>query len=94
MAIPATVTTVVVPPSVAVEVPVPGVIASVTLGLADPTVLPSASCTATWTAGLMVAPAIVLLGWMVKASFAGRPGLTLNALLVIGDRTDVAALST
>src|SRR5207302_643952 len=46
------------------------------------TVLPPASWTVTWTAGLMLTPATALLGGVVNASLAAGPTEMLNALLV------------
>src|SRR2546421_13118775 len=48
-------------------------IATVMLVVAVVTVLPCASWTATWTAGVFAAPAAALLGCTVKASFAAAP---------------------
>src|SRR5215831_49085 len=56
--------------------PYPGFvpIATVTLGLALITVVPCASWTATWTAGVTWWPAVVALGWTVKASLVAVGG--------------------
>ena len=66
VATPFTAFTVVVPD----RVPPPELfpIARVTLLVAEVTVLPDASCIATCNAGEMLAPAVVLLGWTVKAN--------------------------
>src|SRR2546425_970586 len=56
-------------------------------------VLPWASWTATCTAGVIAAPAAVLLGCTVKASFAAAPTLMLNALLVAPVRPVADAVS-
>src|SRR2546428_54520 len=44
-------------------------------------VLPSASRAVTWTAGVIAAPAVVLVGWTVNTSVVAAPGVTLNAVL-------------
>src|SRR5437016_4643898 len=80
VATPLTAATVVVPARVPLAGLVP--IASVMLVVAVVTVLPWASWTATCTAGVIAAPAAVLLGCTVKASYAGAPAPMVNALLV------------
>src|SRR3989454_376915 len=66
-----------------------------TLSLLDalPILLPWASWTATCTAGVIAAPAAVLLGCTVKTSFAAAPALMLNALLVAPVRPVADAVS-
>ena len=55
----------------------PGVVsASVTVPLADVTVLPCASRTVTVTAGFIVPPATTALGCWVQTSWVGDPALT------------------
>src|SRR5688572_26283788 len=63
------------------SVPPPGLvpIATVMLAVELVTVFPNASCTATCTAGEMLAPAVALLGCTVKATRSADAGLTLNA---------------
>ena len=80
VATPLTAATVVVP----LSVPLPGLvpIATVTDALLLVTVLPKVSRTVTRTAGVMLTPATVLLGDVVKASAAAAPGEILNAALV------------
>src|SRR5947208_2456432 len=80
VATPLTATTVVAPERVPLAGLVP--IATVTLVVAVVTVLPWASWTATCSAGVIAAPAAVLLGCTVKASFAAAAAPMLNALLV------------
>src|SRR5436853_308532 len=80
VATPLTAATVVVPARVPLAGLVP--IASVMLVVAVVTVLPWASWTATCTADGSAAPAAVLLGWTVKASYAAAPTLMLNAVFV------------
>src|SRR5213594_4104964 len=80
VATPLTAATVVVPERIPLAGLVP--IATVMLVVAVVTVLPWASWTATCTAGVFAAPAAALLGCTMKASFAGAPAPTLNALLV------------
>src|SRR5579863_6783727 len=46
------------------------------------TVLPRLSSTLTWTAGVMVAPAVVVVGWVVNTSWEAAPGVMVKALLV------------
>src|SRR3954469_24021097 len=62
------------------SVPPPGLvpIATVMLAVELVTVLLNVSCTVTCTAGEMLAPAVALLGWTVKASFEAAAGLMLN----------------
>jgi hypothetical protein len=55
--------------------------ANVMLGVALVTVVPTASCTTTWTAGEIEAPAATALGCTVKASRAGTPGAPVRAAL-------------
>ena len=56
-------------------------------------VFPCASCAVTCTAGVIAAPAAVLLGWTVNTSFAAVPGVTLNAALVAAGSPAAAAVS-
>src|SRR5437867_2182061 len=72
----------VVPDSVAPAVPVPGVIATATALTKLVTVLPPASWAVTVTAGVMVAPAVVVTGETVNASRLTDPTTTLNGALV------------
>src|SRR5262245_53564479 len=69
-----------VPPSV----PPAGLLAipTVTVPVRGVAVLPKASRAATRTAGLIFAPAVVVLGCRVKLSCVAAPGVMLNALLV------------
>jgi hypothetical protein len=60
------------------------VIATVTLPRKLVALLPKASRALTWIAGVIVAPAISLLGWTVKASCVAAPAVTSNAVLVVG----------
>src|SRR2546426_482997 len=93
VATPLTAATVVVPARVPLAGLVP--IATVMLVVAVVTVLPWASWTATCTAGVIAAPAAVLLGCTVKTPFAAAPtlALTLNALLVTPVRPVADAVS-
>src|SRR3989442_1847744 len=81
VATPLTAATVVVPARIPLAGLVP--IATVMLVVAVVTVLPWASWTATWTAGVIAAPAAALLGCTVNTSFAAGPTLMLmlNAVL-------------
>src|SRR4051812_16912962 len=80
LATPATAATVVVPDSVPPLGLVP--MATVTLAVELVTVLSKASSTATWAAGEMGEPAVVLDGWTVNASFVAAAAVMLNKLLV------------
>src|SRR5438034_561577 len=77
------------------RVPLAGLvpIATVILVVAVVTALPWASWTATWTAGVLAAPATALLGCTVKTTFAAAPALMLNALLVAPVRPVAVAVS-
>src|SRR5437016_12345644 len=76
VATPATAATVVVP----ARAPPPGFvpIAAVTLPLNPVAVLPCASWTVTCTAGVIVAPAVVLVGCTVNTSWLAAPGGRVN----------------
>ena len=78
-ATPLTAATVVVPDSVPPLGFVP--IATVTFPVKLVTVFPSPSSAVTWTAGVILPPATVLLGWTVKNSAVADPAVTLNAAL-------------
>src|SRR6266550_7568552 len=80
VATPATAVTLVVP----ARVPLPGLvpIATVTLPANPVAVLPCASRAVSCTAGAIVAPAVVVLGWTVKTSCVAAPAVTLKAVLV------------
>src|SRR2546430_1114040 len=80
VATPLTAATVVVPKRVPLAGLVP--IATAMLVVAVVTVLPWASWTVTCTAGVIAAPATVLVGCTVKTSFAAAPTPMLNALLL------------
>src|SRR6185295_12602276 len=77
LATPFTAATVATPESV----PPPGLVPIATVTLAEElvTVLPNASCTATWTAGEMAAPAMVVVGCTVNATLLAAAGVMLNA---------------
>ena len=90
VATPATAATVVVPD----RVPPPGLVLSATVTLAVEAVrFPSASRMATFTAGVMAAPAVVLVGWTVMASLSAAAGVMLNAVLVAPVRPVALATS-
>src|SRR6266480_1921387 len=80
VATPATADSVVVPASV----PLPGLvpIATVTLPVNPVAVFPCASRAVTWTAGVIVAPAVAFVGWTVNTSWLAAAGVMLNAALV------------
>ena len=82
LATPLTAATVVVPASAAPLVPVPGVIATVTVPVKLGTVFPAASCASTCTGGVSVAPAVALLGCVVKTSRVAAPGVMSKGALV------------
>src|SRR5437867_4129246 len=82
VATPATAATGLVPDSV----PPPGFefagISMLTFPVKLVAVFPRASWAATWTAGVIAAPAVVMLGCMVNKSCAAAPGVIGNAALV------------
>src|SRR3989442_12272120 len=82
VATPATAAAVVAPDSVAPPVPVPAVIVSVTLPVKVVAVRPEASRAVTCTAGLMAAPAVVLIGCAVKISWGPRVAVPSNGALL------------
>ena len=79
--------------STAPGVPVPGVIANVTLAVLVVTVLPKASWIATFGCVAHATPPVPPLGCWVKPSFAAAPAVTLNALLVALVRPVLEAVS-
>src|SRR3954470_11750280 len=91
VATPALAATVAVPDSV----PPPGLVpmATVMLALELVTVFPNASCTTTWTAGEIAAPAVVLVGWTAKATRVAAAGSMLNAALLAPVSAPDAAVS-
>src|SRR5947208_512800 len=66
------------------RIPPPGLVpmATVTLPPNAVAVFPSASCAVTCTAGVIAAPAMVVVGGTVNASCVAAPGVTLKAALV------------
>jgi hypothetical protein len=68
------------------SVPTPGFgpSASATSPVKRSAVLPSESCAATRTAGLMTAPAVARVGSTMKASRVAGPAVIVNARLVCG----------
>jgi hypothetical protein len=54
------------------------------------TVLPSASCTTTCTAGLIAAPPVTALGCTVKASLAGGPTIAVAVKVTAASPVTVA----
>src|SRR5712692_3982791 len=81
VATPLTAATVVVPASVAPGVPVPAAIATITLPTKAGTRLPPGSCALTCTAGVIIAPANVVVGGTVNANMLAAAGVMLNAVL-------------
>src|SRR5437773_2684762 len=81
VATPATAATVLVPD----KVPVPGFvpIATVMFPVNPVAVLPFPSWAVIWTAGVMIAPATVLVGSTLKTSAVAVAGVMLNAVLVV-----------
>src|SRR6185295_10108010 len=77
------------------SVPPPGLepIATVMLAVEPVTVLPNASCTATCTAGEMLTPAVALVGWTVKATFAAAAAVMLKVEEVAPVSGDDAAVN-
>src|SRR5213078_3246977 len=90
VATPAEAATVAVP----VSVPLPGFvpIATVTFPVNPVAVLPLPSCAVTCTAGVIAAPATVVVGWTLNTSAVAVPAVMLNAVLVALP-APVAALS-
>src|SRR5438034_4374664 len=82
LATPFTAATVVVPPSVLPPGLVPS--ATVTVPVKPGTAFPAGSSAVTWRAGLIAAPATVVLGCWVNASWVAVPGVMSNAVLVTG----------
>src|SRR5438874_11427239 len=89
VATPLAAATVVVP----AKAPPPGFvpIAAVTLPLNPVAVLPCASWTVTCTAGVIVAPAVVLVGCTVKMSCLAGPVVMVNGADVVPVRLGVLA---
>src|SRR5436853_5123148 len=81
VATPATAATVLVPDKVPLLGFVP--IATVMFPVNPLAVLPLASWAVTWTAGVIAAPATVLVGWTLKTSAVAVPAVMLNAVLVV-----------
>src|SRR5690348_12285159 len=75
-AIPALAFTVVVPDKTPPDGSVP--IAIVTIPVKPVAVFPNASRAVTWTAGVIMAPAVVVVGCTVKKSAAAAAGVMLN----------------
>src|SRR5207244_13343019 len=88
VATPPAAATVVVPETV----PLPGFApsATVTVPVNPVAVFPCASCAVTWTAGVIAAPAVVLLGCTLNTSWLAVPAVILKPPLV-ADVTPVAA---
>src|SRR5512134_1964481 len=82
VATPATAARVSVPDRVAPALPVPAVIATVTLPVKVETRLPKASCPCTRTDGVIARPAVRLAGWTENPTRATAPAVMLNAALV------------
>src|SRR5438034_9508746 len=80
VATPLTADTVVLPESVPPDGLLPS--ATVTGPVKVGTALPSASCAATFTAGAIWWPAVVVPGWTANARRVAGPGETLKSLLV------------
>src|SRR5438093_1002543 len=89
VATPATAATVAVPERAPAAGFVP--IATVTAPVKPGTVFPRASRAVTCTAGVMAAPAGVLLGCVVKASWATAAGVMAKAALVVPERLPAVA---
>src|SRR5437773_2511293 len=81
VATPATAATVLVPDKVPVLGFVP--IATVMFPVNPVAVLPLASWAVSWTAGVIAAPATVLVGATLKTSAVAVPAVMLNAVLVV-----------
>src|SRR5438093_994242 len=68
--------------SVVVPVNVPAALAAVTVPVKPGTAFPAASCAINCTAGASVAPAVALLGCVVKTSRVAAPGVMSKGVLV------------
>src|SRR6266516_2460821 len=84
VATPLTADTVVLPESVPPDGLLPS--ATVTVPVKLGTAFPTASCAATWTAGVSVAPAVVFAGGTVNTRWVAAPGVTSNGALVAAER--------
>src|SRR5712692_4982767 len=93
VATPPTAATVVVPASVAPGVPVPAAIATITVPTKVGTRLPNGSCALTCTAGVIVAPAGVVVGCTVNVNTLAAAGVILNAVLVTAGSPLAVAVS-
>ncbi len=91
LATPFTAATIVVPPSVLPPGLLPS--ATVTFPVKPGTGFPAGSSAVTWTAGLIAAPATVMLGCWVKASWLAVPGMMSKAVLVTGVNPAALAVS-
>src|SRR5713101_655149 len=91
LAMPAVAATLAVPESVPLLGFVP--IATVTVPVNPVAVLPWASWAVTCTAGVIAAPAVVLLGWTLNTSCVAVLGVMANAVLVAAARPPDAAVS-
>src|SRR5256885_16324777 len=88
VATPATAATVLVPDKVPLLGFVP--IATVMFPVNPLAVLPLASWAVIWTAGVIAAPATVLVGWTLKTSAVAAPAVMLDRERVgVGERVDV-----
>src|SRR5512146_1345684 len=86
VATPPLTATVLVPASDAPLVPVPVVIETVTLPAKPVTGFPTASRTATWTAGAMTVPAVVVAGGSMQTTGEAAPATRSEESLVTGGR--------
>src|SRR5438034_1193882 len=84
VATPLTADTVVLPESVPPDGLLPS--ATVTGPVKVGTALPSASCAATFTAGAIWWPAVVVAGGTVNTRWVAAPGVTSNGALVAAER--------
>src|ERR1051325_5194963 len=91
VATPATAATDVVPDNVPPDGFAP--IATVTTPVNPVAVLPKPSRAVTCTAGVIVAPAEVIVGWAVNTTCVAAPVLIVNAALVAEERPDADATS-
>src|SRR6267143_4407378 len=93
VATPPTAASAVGPASVAPLIPVTGEIATVTVPVKLGTGLPAASTAVTCTAGVMVPPAAVLVGFTVNDSLAAGPNVMSKGVLVAGASPVALAVS-
>ncbi len=61
------------------------------LPLNEVATFPSASCAATFTAGVMLALVVAVVGWTLKTSAVAAPGVTVNGALTTAPSPEAEA---